>query len=585
MGDRKILNAAKQLTNRISDEELYKIWKDTLDIVIDSLESSVGFNARNTLIVHDKGDLNFANNVFTNDGITIIKNLEFISPIQSYISNFIKYIGRNIEMSVRDGTTTSMLITAYFIRGFIEKFLLDTKFSISNSKLNEFCRKLECVIDNLIKNLQQFKIDKNDKHLPIEKLIYYQAMITSKGNHKLSKYVSKMFKDIDVNLNGFFIYDRHNVETEEDYQLIEPTYEYILYCNAVNSEYFNKSLGMVYEKTSDLIVSMYPVLNNNKELDNITKYIDKSSNENLIIILGSNYDVNILEDLKEKYNNKKITFCTLYSLRENNLISNKALELKTLIAMSGNQEENILIKDLDILIQKGYLCIKNNLIKEREGYLNKLYKNKKSEFYNRLEKDLKEKVDKYNNNFFKANIENEYKHVVELYRYLVYPYMPIIKVGGNTLDVLANMVVIEDVVGSVTNSLDNGFIVDGILKVLYLLSKEISKDNILNDGILEKLLFDSFFKFYNLTKDKKFKIEKREDICDKYQFNDLFKYISLNINSYESVIDKYEPYENCIVQPFNLYIKFLERLKEFLPKIIKTNAVIIPGTVKINDKE
>jgi hypothetical protein len=137
----------------------------------------------------------------------------------------------------------------------------------------------------------------------------------------------------------------------------------------------------------------------------------------------------------------------------------------------------------------------------------------------------------------KSHVSSHYtlvNELVNLYKSLVAPKCPVIKIGGSTLDHLANIDVIEDVVGTISSSFEKGVIVDGLSKILNNPALRINHK-------VNEIFLESIRDIRQMT------------IVENYHCKNV-----QNIGSFEEMF---------------------KRIKEILPKLLLTTSCIVPGSI------
>ena len=97
--------------NIVSEDKVREIQKETLDIIAKALTKSFGPKGSTTAFVKNL-DQNGVNIVleYTKDGHTIIKNIQFINPIERSVQDLLTDLTRYIVKEVGDGTTSAIIL-------------------------------------------------------------------------------------------------------------------------------------------------------------------------------------------------------------------------------------------------------------------------------------------------------------------------------------------------------------------------------------------------------------------------------------------------------------------------------------------
>jgi hypothetical protein len=234
----------------------------------------------------------------------------------------------------------------------------------------------------------------------------------------------------------------------------------------------------------------------------------------------------------------------------------------TVLASAGKEEpvnletvedlDNILIKDVRCVISNNSITI-FNLVKAFNDYLNDLFVTKKSSFYNKLESNLREALLEEKDKHVKKDLSLENKEFVRIYRNMVGPRLPVLKIGGLSTKHLANINVVEDTIGAVSVAMEHGVVVDLIPKLF-----SAGKFN-------QRLALPGISKYMNLIYGTD--IVKTEVYPSE---NNMFKagsFLPIDIN------------DDLIVQSTKAMKETIRRMKEVATELVLINDVIVPNGV------
>ena len=543
--------------NCISQKEWYELSFLTLDTLKKSLMSSFGKDASNTLIIHENIS---SSSVFTQDGIHIVSSFEFASLIQTYIARYVQYIGERVEKGARDGTTTAMVLFVDILyaiyKDFFDKiFVVNTEKSIQeiNILLNKYVVSVKEVLTDLINFTNDRKMSMEEitssYHLSKEEIIYNLSYITSKGNKNLSNTMVDMFKDMPIELYDYFVYYRSDIETENPFEVHAPEYDYEL-VTLIRSgiSHFNTELNTVYEGNVDLV--LFPEMIYDTDVDKI-KEIEatiESLGDNVVIIWNTIND-KLVRIWEKNFTNKTLIFIQYVNYVQN--LRESGIELSGLLKGCYKTEDSYFIRDVFVRIEQNNIKI-NNIIKfHNDGYINEKYY-EEGEFKDFVD-EVASYISKLKNTHTKSDVEFELKEAIKIYRKLVAPKYPILRIGGRTLDHLSLIDVIEDTVGSLTIALEKGCIVDGLLHISKYLKKQYNRSYKENNQSTIYRIYEIFTK----------------------EFTSLFEIANTNTNSEN----------NCVIQNYMTYRETFDRLFEVLPKLILTTEVLVPGTISLKGEK
>ena len=104
----------KYLSNVVGKDTMRAVQTSVLQDLSDILINSFGPKGSNTCIK----EMN-ALNMYTKDGFTILKHLNFSGIIEQSIKDDIESITKNVATTVGDGTTSAVLLANYIFDGLL----------------------------------------------------------------------------------------------------------------------------------------------------------------------------------------------------------------------------------------------------------------------------------------------------------------------------------------------------------------------------------------------------------------------------------------------------------------------------------
>ena len=133
---------------------------------------------------------------YTKDGITILKYTQFRSPEAQFCRNLIGYVGDKVDKVCNDGTTTSMLFASLLATNF-----LDTITASSRLEIRQKTQAIRDIVAFLEERLQSRRLTLEELYADIygksrkkpsfekfrEKVVYWAAMTSTKGDEEISK--------------------------------------------------------------------------------------------------------------------------------------------------------------------------------------------------------------------------------------------------------------------------------------------------------------------------------------------------------------------------------------------------------------
>lgn len=98
-------------SNIVSESKVRKTQREVLNIISEALEKSFGPKGSSTAIIKnvDKNGVNISIE-YTKDGHTIVKNIQFINPIERSVQDILTELTRYVVKEVGDGTTSAIIL-------------------------------------------------------------------------------------------------------------------------------------------------------------------------------------------------------------------------------------------------------------------------------------------------------------------------------------------------------------------------------------------------------------------------------------------------------------------------------------------
>lgn len=270
---RIILNDSTDLQNVVGKEDLKKITITTLSQLVQQLLSISGPSARNGFILYNNSTLNDGLNtdimgkagtleVFTRDGIHCLSNISYLSPIQRYIKDqLLAFMGRRVDASCGDGTTTSMIFTASFVVEMMKKLKMFEEYSIT-----EIEEAFTDYTKRLLERLDEYKITRESvmKDLEVSEneaaklLAYLQAYTASSGKIEIAAAIAEIFKRTPKWAWDYAIKQKYPYrETVEQYVRAEADdHQAIFESTILTPELCNMDLGKYYQRDKAHVVIM-----------------------------------------------------------------------------------------------------------------------------------------------------------------------------------------------------------------------------------------------------------------------------------------------------------------------------------------
>lgn len=592
-----VINTNLGLTNVIGIDDSEDIIHETLETCRNILFSHCGPHARYAMLLngYTAGE-KFEPSVFTRDGIRLLSAVEFVSPIERYIQDLITYIGGRVDNFAKDGTTTSMLITAKFIQEVISgrcEFdgvsTVDVTRYINNyfTDLNKDINKYKFTVEK-IAELINFDYSEADLIKAASMVAYMQALSSSGGNTQLAECVREIFASSPKMAWDFISYQNNPKESDVPYSVYTPEYDIKFKASlaTASSNIFNKALGTEYEEEDVrcIIVSdgILPEAFNTIE---IMQYVSNYPADKPLMIVSPSIDPNIIREI-DKLNRQRTVPIAIWQYMSDMRVRNSGLdfELRITNAICGctpyeyRTDISEKMSDKYTFVAKkvhffgGYIHIYDTAPKLEDSCLHPYYvdKTKATAYYNDLREAIETQLDLYDNN---ARSEMQMRsYLVETLNRLACVHRPTLYVGGTVHDQVANADVVQDVLGAIMSSLKHGFFVNGIWS-FFDITRTLSNHR--ND-VVHECLCNSIRTVWNHL------YKKVTDLyeLDRGSYWNILNDKPSNIEFFIKDMDGYAKENNYpILHPVGIYTELLKRMNELAIRFMLTDKIIVRGGV------
>lgn len=619
---RIILNANLGKTNVVDFETFAQVTLETLDEIIKTILPLCGEDAMHDLVIYKNLASQYMSNVFSNDGIHILKNIEHMSPIQTYITNYIRYIAERVEKAAGDGTSTAIIISCSLISAILHDLIDMRKYTHVDSKevfvtpkssktmnLSQWLRnrrdRSTIVRDNqlvmaksrkitedihwflswMLQSVKGLKIDLQTLDLQTRKaLIYRLAMTTSKGNQKLTEYAVQLFLELPEILYEYTNYTRSPVETDEDLKIDIPEHDVCITVMESNNTQYNSKLNteLLYDHCDLLVI---PRLYGSNPF--VLKYLEIRSYDSearpLIIVL-SGADDHEKTTLERSIDKTKVTLCTITNYHQS--FTNNPLELKVFLLMAGidpiesitavDDVQHNLITDVKCRIYDHRLYVYRLFPENKTSNLHPYYISGEHDGYNKMRLELEAQIDRLKTAHNVKVIQKELDEFIRIYRMMICSRLPTLIVGGSTIDHLANINVVNDVLGVVSVAMKHGVIFDLIPKLVILIQWFIDTHQDVPNCI--KTFCQCVVDFGVLT-------YKQTDVFDTFNEDlpilsnrDLSNVMFSRDRHWEFFIEATQN-DLVVVQSYKAIAETIVRLIETVPRLTQVDKIIVPDSV------
>ena len=212
----------KMYSNIVPEEKVREVQKETLNIISDALCKSFGPKGSSTAFVKNI-DPKGANVVVehTKDGHTIVKNIQFLHPIERSVQDILTDLTRHVVNEVGDGTTSAIILC----KTVFDK-LCDNNVIIENSPADTMKR-----IDSIVKEVSNRIISKG-RECTLDD-IYNIALISTNNNEEIAGSLKAIYEKygMDVFIDVGISTQTENIVKEYDGMTLDTGYTDICFIN------------------------------------------------------------------------------------------------------------------------------------------------------------------------------------------------------------------------------------------------------------------------------------------------------------------------------------------------------------------
>lgn len=590
---RMVINNRELENNTITKADFKTTVVPIIKEIVEELLAHSGPNAEYGLLL-DPSDLT-SDAVFTNDGINIVRSINYINPVSEAVRKLVQHIGGKIDRAAYDGTTSSMIVALTAMIELMENdFIERTPFAKLVDNYTSFIKDVEnqlesevWTIDRLCAVYAKYGYTRDEV---IYQIAYSQAYTSSHGDKDLSEVVAKAFVANQCNNFGTIIIDRAMVENE-DLWSVKTTSEQFETDDVVviDGRMNNKELQTAVEHLNTTLMVHHGELNDNdanatRIFDAIKAIAEDDTDEKSLVVLVAGMSAgmrsNIIMGLQELNIFDKVAVC-VKAMPFNPDEVNELLVLRNLVVEpTGTMKDLTVIEGVDFKVYDNDLKISNIFERTPEG-LHPNYGDETKMEFSSIVKQLETIMERLREDTTPAKIK-KLNDVCKVYNRLVYPTTTSIIIGGTSHENISNMDILIDVVGATRNALNKGFTCGGmsslkscmkVLNKMYGFSPSGECKSIINDGFMvgiEKLE-------EHLSLPHHIKVTRAENVS--YDLlTDKCQIIGEKIEEVDAQLS--EVIDPWIIQPAAINITLLKRFKEVCLKFIKTSTIIVRGGIK-----
>lgn len=493
----------------LNDPELKERVLTTLTTCSELLQSHCGPLSGYAMLVNN-GALGESQSpsLFTRDGIRIMSNVEFMSPLERYFKNLLVYIGTRVDAAAKDGTTTSMLWSCELLKKIVEEHSTNTIGELTIYHVNHIVDKVfNDVLNNLRKN-SLFTTDEVMKQLSIDemqcasKIAFIQALSSSGGNLELASAMRDIFAYSPRNTWDYISFSYAGRECPKQFYIREDEYDYRIGCVNMTDDTLNSYMNTEYIAEDVLCLVLqngaaqgsieFIALKTKLEaIDGMLKDVSGQTNtlSNSIAIVTPYLDaylINKINDINQLLRDRKATErITVWQYSAYESINGKAFNwvLQIVNAIAGCTP---FTNDSGYEIDVHRHMFHATKVHWRNKYL-ELYgiipgevnnATRRHPYYEHPEtatpvyKDMLASATRLLDEARHAHDDNTANVALytDVLNNLTTIRRPSLQLGGTTHDQTANTEVVRDVLGSIMSSLTHGFLINGPLSLYQAIS-------------------------------------------------------------------------------------------------------------------
>lgn len=179
----------KIYSNIVPEEKVREVQKETLNIIADALCKSFGPKGSTTAFVKnvDQHGVNIAVD-HTKDGHTIVKNIQFLNPIERSVQDLLTDLTRYVVKEVGDGTTSAIILCKT-----VFDCLCSNEMVINNPPADTI-RRFHSVVKEVTK-----RINEKRKECTLED-IYNIALISTNNNEDVAGTLMQVYKQYGMDV-------------------------------------------------------------------------------------------------------------------------------------------------------------------------------------------------------------------------------------------------------------------------------------------------------------------------------------------------------------------------------------------------
>ena len=602
MSERSIINSAYDITNVVPIEQEKERIVSTARKCFDILADHCGPHSDYAMLVDNNSiGLDFRPNVFTRDGIGIMKAVEFASPLQRYIKDLITYIGQRVDSMAKDGTTTAMMIASALIANVVSSRSEKNSVSLAQRQ-----RELKEVIDRIIGIIDSCayetdlmdttKVSEQEAMRRAGDIAYVQALSSSGGNRDLADAMREIFSQSPRSTWEFLSYKGSIKENDRPFSVDVDEFDFALKCMPGLNAMLQDTLGTEYiaENVRCYIYADALVDGDMRteiflgELAAVPKEVDVS-----VFVTSAGRFASRIKDLNVDRQQHPICVWE-YASPEMVGGQSMAYDLMILAAQTGITPVDHSIgmgRPLEYFVAPKlhwyapamhfYDCVPT----EKDSCLHPYFAHpeQSTEYYREVLQTCQAQLDLYANGHRPdGKMEDFFRNVLNR---LITVKRPTLRLGGTTHEQIANRDVAQDVQGAIMATLTHGCVL-GFPVVYSRLKAELKDETGPAKDILDafEVVKDALFACNSgVSKTEYDKTLDSLDLTGHYAYVD-GAIVTMGFDTYMDNVQNRRGNEYLFyppIQPVVMYRELLRRVAELIYKFAWSNQIVVYGALLV----
>lgn len=507
--------------NVLSQDAYYTCVSDVCKYLYDTLSKHCGPAAASATWPSHSAAGSVTDHEFSKDGIDIVNHIRFPEDsVEECIRTAVAYVGRRVDDSCHDGTTTAMMVMTGFLLALINKqkstYMKPHHMSAAIHEVLDIADEaIACSTITVSEFASICGVTEKEARVHVA---YHQAMIASKGDEEMSRAISDLVSKVPIELlHGQYVIDNQVVETKSRISVVEYDADIAAKVYLQNKRDTNHNMKTEYLcEHATLLVSDNDMLNGNpffgklretlrqgiKVLEARAMRTEVEAEENGVVPTlhplfdGAGDIVMILphaddrmHEIIDKFN--MMSFAANGSVEKSRKIIVMRLQaadtpsqrafLEGMLALAGKHSPDKYTVDIgDAFIHdarihfQGSTVYVGNLFERTDDILTPQYLDLENahEKYRLLLKSVEDFIENTVSSH-KEMRSSDFEDAILLYRHLICQNWYSLKLGGSTHDLRASISTAKDAFGAVVSSMTDGFVFGGLRRMADRLYYEV----------------------------------------------------------------------------------------------------------------